>query len=1438
MPAQSSGFAVLETDPGTIRQGSDPRRIYRRAASRVGRRSNPHHHVRVVHAKQVEEQNKIILTIVQSRYKKYLTLRKCQARKMISPPPPITSAQCKAARALIAWSQKDLAAKSKVAVATIADFERGHRTPIQANLDALRRALEGEGVTFLTGGAVAGPPPQHQRPLQAGRSPFRWITSGDLAQWADRLDSQAKLPELISRLIRASTGEHAKLRFPADDSITQPGWDGTCEIENETGFVPGGYSVWELSTQKNSREKAEKDLQKRTKTATGVNPARATFVFVTPRRWARKQEWLAKHFVQRTWAHVRVYDADDLVHWIELFPAVGHWLAVQIGKRPPAVQQLEEAWSEWSLSTKWPMSEALTIVGRDDEVTRVLRWLRDEPSVLAVQADSPNEAIAFLYAALANLPPQNRTSYLTRCLVAGTPDAARHLAESSHPLIIALDDSDPGLATRLAQRSHHIYVAYGSDVGAPDDVLRLARPPRNLIVDELLQMMRAITSASVDNRSEDRRVAESLAKDSARSLAVLRRLIPSAPGRFVPEWAEQNFARSLIAPLLLGAWDENVPGDRAALERLADQKYESIIQQLAKWVALPDSPIRKAGTAWKIASPRDAWFRIADNITSGDLDRFEYVALNILTSTNPLFDIEPTQRWRSQFDGKRPEYSDLIRTGTAEALVLLSLFPQVIRSVPNAEKRSQGIVRKVLHTADSKRWWSLKQQLRLLAEAAPNVFLSAVEDSLAQFPSPLMALFKEDEGGVIGNEHLSGLLWSLETLAWDSECFPKVARLLAALARRDPDGKWQNRPKNSLRSIFLLWYPQTNASFNERIEVLDALRTEEPKVSWKLLLSLLPRGHDVATPSPQPRWRDFSVDNPKEVTRSEIAEGAGRISSWLLADVGHNAKRWTQLIKVLPNLSSDHRQRAAAQLKDAAPLFDDEGRSDVSTSLRSLISHHMSFSNSGWALPVAELKRFDEAIAALEPKDEVERLVWLFASEHVPLLNPTGRGFQDDEEEAWRLRREAVSSLLARGKVHELLRLASKVDMPALVGAAIADVSTDAAFVESTLIKALHADDKSRGIAHGIIVREAARKGVGWIDALISQARTEKWSQEVTVRMLLSIPHSKRLWDQVGSFGSNVENSYWSQIGIPWIRDEDEAIPFALNKLIDAGQALRAVYFAGRHKEKISSQLLSKVLAEAARADWPTDPGNEAVMFQHDVAEILQDLDARKEVPEKEIASLEWQYLALLQYSNRKPVILHKTLSEDPQFFVHVLSALYKPDPESGVEDDKNFDTAHAQAMASHAFNLLDSWVDMPGKRGAIVNYGALKSWIDDARKLAQKRGRRGIGDHEIGKVLSCAPPDDDGLWPAAAVRAAIEAIASSDLEAGFINGVYNKRGATWRSLTEGGEQERGLAKNYRDWASKTRIKWPRTSSVLDRIAATYEEEARWHDQRAERTDW
>jgi transcriptional regulator with XRE-family HTH domain len=197
--------------------------------------------------------------------------------------------QCRAGRALLAWSQQELANKAGIATSTVADFERGRRTPVPQNAEAMRSALEKAGISFLEGGAVIGPAlPGLARRSKSG-APIRWVDATDIAQWAERRHGQGSLTMLIAKLLRAAG--QASLRFPSDEGVQFAGWDGVSFSATESDeYVPAGPAGWEIGTQREDISgKATDDYKKRSTNPFDLVPAQSTFVFVTPRHWPKRK---------------------------------------------------------------------------------------------------------------------------------------------------------------------------------------------------------------------------------------------------------------------------------------------------------------------------------------------------------------------------------------------------------------------------------------------------------------------------------------------------------------------------------------------------------------------------------------------------------------------------------------------------------------------------------------------------------------------------------------------------------------------------------------------------------------------------------------------------------------------------------------------------------------------------------------------------------------------------------------------------------------------------------------------------------------------------------------------------------------------------------------------------------------------------------------------
>ncbi|MCP4933205.1 MAG: helix-turn-helix transcriptional regulator [bacterium] len=61
----------------------------------------------------------------------------------------ITPDQCRAARALLRWTQEHLANEAAIGLSTVEDFEAHRRQPIQRNLQAIEKTLQVAGVIFI-----------------------------------------------------------------------------------------------------------------------------------------------------------------------------------------------------------------------------------------------------------------------------------------------------------------------------------------------------------------------------------------------------------------------------------------------------------------------------------------------------------------------------------------------------------------------------------------------------------------------------------------------------------------------------------------------------------------------------------------------------------------------------------------------------------------------------------------------------------------------------------------------------------------------------------------------------------------------------------------------------------------------------------------------------------------------------------------------------------------------------------------------------------------------------------------------------------------------------------------------------------------------------------------------------------------------------------------
>jgi hypothetical protein len=218
-------------------------------------------------------------------------------------------------------------------------------------------------------------------------------------------------------------------------------------------------------------------------------------------------------------------------------------------------------------------------------------------------------------------------------------------------------------------------------------------------------------------------------------------------------------------------------------------------------------------------------------------------------------------------------------------------------------------------------------------------------------------------------------------------------------------------------------------------------------------------------------------------------------------------------------------------------------------------------------------------------------------------------------------------------------------------------------------------------------------------------------------------------------------------------------------------------------------------------------------------------------------AGLEFAYIEVLArpWDSRGYGIpnLERYIEVHPELFIQAVAWTYKR--RDGASDPAEFQVPpeRVNAMAERGYKLLKAIERIPGHNDlGELKADRLAKWIATVRQSCTELGRADVADTCIGKVLSCAPVGQDGVWPCEPVRDVMEDIQSESMMSSAHTGVYNSRGAHFRG--EGGDQERELARKYRKWGEALQVSHPFVAAkLLMELAETYDRDASREDTEA-----
>lgn len=1253
---------------------------------------------------------------------------------------------------------------------------------------------------------------------------FLTIKAVQIESWANTIDARELLPVLLRKLIHSTGNDIRQIDFPGYDNAQRRGSDGLVESGTVTPWIPEGKSYWEFGTNKDPSSKAESDYSARLKSIDPTTRAESTFVFVTPRNWFSKTAWEQQKSMAKDWRAVRAFDASDLEQWLEQSVPAQIWMARQLHLPDDGFETLDYAWNHWANVCEPHLSPLIFASSIAAYKNTFKNWIENSPRLpFVVSADSKEEALAFL-ACLFDEGEFHQ--YKDLAAIFTSSEILRKLVESSTSFIPIVCSTDVECELGGAFNRFHCIVFH------PRNMSNAGRMKADIVLDlpDYNTFKLALSDMGIKEEDIDMR-----ARESGRSPTVLRRLLSINPAIRTPAWAGDDIAAKALVPIaLIGTWHTGTKTDCEIVSHVAGRKYEEIESDVAGLLQLEDSPIWSEGLYHGVVSKIDAVYAINAKVTSTHLDRFFEVAENVLSELDPAIGLPEKDRWAAAIYNKKRHYSNVLRTGICETLIILAIYGNDLfesRLGIDVESRVSALIHKLLTPLTMEKLLSYESDLPYFAEAAPDRFLEILEEDLRSHNPIIYGLLKPvDSSLVFTHPSRSGLLWALECLAWKPGNLVQVSNILADLAQFKITDNWANKPDASLHAIFRSWMPQTAASQEQRGKVLAMLAKSFPNVGWDLCIEQINRGHKIGMSNYRPHWRsDASGAGQIVKTYKEIYDFACIALKLLLDWSPHTEKTLGDLVKSLQYISEKDAEKVWALIDDWSKKADEAAKAELRETIR-----QYAFTRQSHLLKIGEtnLDRAHAAYDNLCPHDVVIKYAWLFANQWIQeSLDETedeNFDWQKREEKIDKLRNDAITEIWTERGFNGVRDLLSVSDAAGIIGhyaaSCVTGFNSRVAFIRNCLLFDGDMKNKVEWCLQGFLntIEEVTR---------IELLRTayKEIQGEHRERLFICAPFQASTWRLLDNYEEDIRKNYWKNVIPSWGRFSPEETNEIIDCFLEVERPRAAFSTVHLSWEDVETSRLKSLLYGVATVN--SEPEGHFQLNGYDISEALDSLDGRVGVTPNEMAQLEYLFLGALHESKHGIPNLENQIADSPELFVQFIVLVYKRNDEGQDPAEWRIeDPERRAAVAEIGYRLLGQIKKIPGTDGnGHIDIKRLTLWLTQVRQLCSECARSIIGDQQLGQLLAKAPPDENGMWPCDAVCEVMENIKSQEISTGFSIGVYNDRGIFSRS-GEGGEQERMLAENYHAHAKRLQFSYPFVAKAIEDIAQSYERDAKWED--------
>jgi hypothetical protein len=478
------------------------------------------------------------------------------------------------------------------------------------------------------------------------------------------------------------------------------------------------------------------------------------------------------------------------------------------------------------------------------------------------------------------------------------------------------------------------------------------------------------------------------------------------------------------------------------------------------------------------------------------------------------------------------------------------------------------------------------------------------------------------------------------------------------------------------------------------------------------------------------------------------------------------------------------------------------------------VQKHRKYSEADWAMPDSELRKLEEAAAAIEPRSPVIRNQRLFDDYAHHFFESDD--FELEEKKLAQSRDNAVREIIINSGLGAVVEVAERVKMPAELGAAlgrIGDQKTDEFLLPAYLVSD---NIKLITLVRGYVWARYFTAGAKWAETFDVSC----WTLNQQATFFSFLPFHAAVWRRAESVLGKDTSEYWKLIYPNPFQARDD-LEEAVKHAIRYGRGDIAV--GAINSMRFSKQSISPALALDAVKALLVHYEKGQHVEQHELLETIKFLQTSKDVDIEELSKIEFQTLNLLdRLSGAAPVILEKRLASDPNFFHAMVTRAFRSE---NISAEEAAALANKDELAGHVFRLLYHWQTPPGSiDDHTLNEHSLKSWIDEVEKLCKESGHWKIAQQLIGTAFVYAPLGVEGLLKHPTAAKILDRSDLDDVRRGFTTGLFNLRGVHGYTA---GKEELDLANTYHEFAERFDSEgFVQIATTLRRLSESYKRES------------